>query len=84
MTTEPVKVEAVMAATGLTKRQVFRLVRQGRIPASIVAGKFIMFPPQFDQLMHDGIGPEPEPEPEPTPIDNPLAPERFFKTRKAS
>jgi hypothetical protein len=53
-----VSIEAVMAETGLTKRQVMSLTRQRRIPASIVGRTFSMTSGQFERLKRDGIAPE--------------------------
>lgn len=69
-----VPIEEVMALTGLTKRQVLRLTREGRIPAAIVSGRFVMTPAQRDQLNHEGVRPT-----QPTPADNPLAPSQFIR-----
>lgn len=60
-----VPVEAVCALTGLGKRTVYRLTREGRIPAQIVSRQFVMTTAQFAQLDRDGIRPaDPKPEPQ--------------------
>lgn len=69
-----IPVEQVMSLTGLTKRQVFRLTREGRIPAAIVAGRFVMTPLQLDTLNREGIRPA-----RPSTADNPLAPSIFIR-----
>jgi hypothetical protein len=63
-----VTVEEVCAATGLGPRQVYKLTREGRIPAALLEDKrgyvkdFVMTRVQFEQLMREGIGPKrPEP-----------------------
>lgn len=57
-----ISVERVMALTGLGRRQVFRLVREGRIPGAVVGRKIVITPGQFEQLQREGIRPERTPE----------------------
>ena len=55
-----VPLEAVCVATGLGKRQVLRLTREGRIPATIISRRFVMTAAQFEQLQREGIAPKRE------------------------
>lgn len=73
-----VSIDAVCAATGLGKRQVLRLTREGRIPAQIVGRTFVMTDLQLEQLRRDGIAPS-----RTARAEHPLMPSDFIR-RKAS
>jgi excisionase family DNA binding protein len=72
----PATVDEICAATGLGRRQVFRLVRAGRIPGAIVNGRLIVTRAQFDRLIAEGIAP-----PRNAPADHPLYPADFIRKR---
>lgn len=63
--TEHVTPAEVAAVTGLGERQVWRLAREGRIPAAIVGRRFSMTRVQLAALMREGVRPaDPKPEPQ--------------------
>ena len=58
---KPATVAEICAATGLGRNQVYRLIREGRVPGAIVGRKPVVVRGQFDELIRHGIAPKREP-----------------------